>query len=174
MSEIRSDLADGGGEPQPAPGTPGSTSSTLGAAPPSAAPPLTISIRQGVVDDAAFIFSTWLRSYAGSSYFARKIPRKTFFAYHHQIIERIIARNATVLVATPEDDPSTILGYLVHEGPVLHYIYTKGPFRRLGIASRLIKESGLDLNKSQFTHWTYDADDLLPLWPGLSYNPYLI
>lgn len=187
-------LADDGVDPQPAPGH-GGTKDSPGASPSSAVPTLTI--RSETTDDLPFFYATWLDCYAGSSYFARKIPKRTFYAYHHQVIERILARHARVLVATSKDDPTTIFGYVVYEtgapilttipdrftsepknvikqGPVIHFVYTRYPVRRRGIATRLLEATGLDLNTCQFTHWTYDADKLLPHWPGLSYNPYAI
>lgn len=145
---------------------------------------LEVETREGTEADVAFVFATWLRCYKRSSQFARHIRNDTFFAMHHLVVERILAR-ARVTVAHPAGDPETILGYLVSEphagGMLVHWLYTKAPFRRLGVATALLSTIGIEPGRVTFTHWTHkrdedmgDTDDLLRRWPGACYNPYLI
>lgn len=128
-------------------------------------------MRTGTSEDFSFVFATWLRSYKHSSHFAKRIPDRTFYVRHHAVIERILARGAELLVACPADAPETILGYLVREGATLHFLYVKGPFRRMGVAKALVGE----YRPEQFTHWTNDLDHVRKMvGEGVQYDPYLI
>ena len=50
--------------------------------------PPEVELRPAGLADHAFIFATWLRCYRRSSYFAKRIPDRLFYRYHHAIIER--------------------------------------------------------------------------------------
>ncbi len=140
-----------------------------------------IEIRQATKDQLSFVFATWLRNYKHSSQFARKIKNATFFKWHHLVIERIFDRpNTLVLIATPQGESEPILGYAVLEAqdgtPVIHYVYVKDDFRRMGIATKLIAASRLPLDRAVFTHYTSALDELglLKKYTALEYNPYRI
>lgn len=137
-----------------------------------------------------FIYATWLKSFRYGSYFAKKIKNEIFFKHHHIVVENILShKDTSVLVASIEDDPDLILGYLVMAPKIIHYIYVKDTFRNFGVARSLFKSNETNLNECQFTHWTFACDDFMgrfirgadgnkltaqePKWPGLSYNPYL-
>ena len=136
-----------------------------------------IAVRQGVTADVPFIFSSWLKSYRANSPFARSVSERIYFDREHAIIERILARGRT-LVAHVEGDPDTILGYLVAEQfaipAVAHWLYVKGPWRRAGIASKLVEASGLDMADCHYTHQTKATGYLLHRWPGLTFDPWLL
>jgi GNAT superfamily N-acetyltransferase len=139
-----------------------------------------IEIRQATKDQLSFVFATWLRNYKHSSQFARKIKNATFFKWHHLVIERIFERPGTqVLVATPQGESEPILGYAVLEQqdcPVVHYVYVKDDWRKMGIATKLVAASRLPLEKAVFTHYTSALDELglLKKYTALEYNPYRI
>jgi hypothetical protein len=132
-----------------------------------------IEIRNAVTDDLPFIFATWLRSYRHSSQFAKKISNDVYFKYHHAAIERIISRGGIIKIANIVGDPNVILGYACLEAQggtdmVVHYVYVKKNFRKMGIASRLYKPEKGDY----FTHLTDDVTWALAKYDGLIYNPY--
>lgn len=129
-----------------------------------------VEIRPVLEADLPFIFKSWLVSYQLSP-FARNIPRKAYFDFHHRVIERILARGK-VTIAHPPGDPDTILGFLVKEQGILHYCYIKFAFRKYRIATALLAD--VDPNHCQYTHYTRDADYLLSKWQRLTYNPYLL
>ena len=139
-----------------------------------------INIRPATADDLPFIFNSWLKAYKHSSLFAKRIKHEVFFKYHHAVVERILARGATVLVATPVDDQNTILGYVVAEPldvPTLHFVYVKAPFRRFGIGRQLALAMVARLGAADavdFTHWTKDMDWASEKLPSFTYNPYKI
>lgn len=138
-----------------------------------------VKIRPMKEEDKKFIFASWLNNYKDSSAFAKRIRRDTFFKNHHLIIEHIFAKADTkVMIAYPQTDDDSILGYLVFEdspdGHVVHYTFIKAAFQGLGIAKQLITESGVDYEKCIFTHFTYSMGDILKTHEGPQYDPYRI
>jgi len=130
-------------------------------------------IRPPAAEDLPFIFSSWLKSYRDSDC-AKHIPNEPYFRFHHKIVESILSRasesgTATIKIACLADSSENILGWLVSEGPVLHYVYIKNAFRRLGIASKLLG----DYRPQIYSHRTY-AWKLLPQLKGAVYVPYAI
>lgn len=126
-------------------------------------------IVDGIGDARSLIFATWLKSYQANSAFVRHIPRDVFFRHHHDVIERLLERGATVKLATLPDDPSTVFGWSVTSPGAVHYVYVKPDFRRYGIATALLAHV-----KRPFTysHSTYVTRDLHKHLDGCIYNPY--
>lgn len=138
-----------------------------------------VRIRKGVPGDFNFIISTWLRSFKHSSYFAKRIRNSIFYLFHHEVVSRILGLHQTLTyIACDPLDVNVIYGYMVvgkhDENPLLHYVYVKSAFRRLGIANTLLKEAGLDPDKLVFSHWTFETDRLVEKFPNAVYIPYLI
>lgn len=136
-----------------------------------------ITIRQYVEsNDKAYIYSTWLRNYKHSSYFAKRIPHSIFFDGHQKIVDHLLSKPETsALIATPKDDDETILGYLVYEKrekPIVHFMFVKNAFRAMGVARALFKHADIDPNNMRFTHWTFPVDELIQKWDGMVYDPY--
>lgn len=138
-----------------------------------------IDIKESTPEYTSFIYATWLHSYKHGSYFAKRITNTIFFKWHHKVIEKILDRDSVkILVASPKEEPNIVLGYLVYETmedkQVIHYIYVKKSFRRFGIATKLLKESGVELKDCSFDHWCFDTDWICAKLPTLIYNPYLL
>lgn len=132
-----------------------------------------IEIRPARTEDTEFVFATWLRSYRHASQFAKKISNEVYYRWHHKVIERILARGAQVYIAHPIGEPEVILGYICLESQdklVVHYIYVKKAFRKMGVAKMLYTPEIGDV----FTHWTADMDWATKKWPELTYDPYRI
>lgn len=142
-------------------------------------------IREAEAGEENFIYNSWLHSYR-SSHFARPIESRTYYKFHHAVIERILARpTCSVLIATHKDTPTIILGYMVLDSltsPTIHFVYVKQPFRRLGIAKALLEqcrpkgggmESALE---AIYTHKTQDGEGLIASTENskFQYIPYLI
>ena len=124
----------------------------------------------GTESARSLVYATWLRSYEASSLAAKHIPRDVFFAEHHKVIDRVLGRGASVRVAALPDEPDVILGWAVTEGPVVHYVYVKPPFRKHGMATALLADAPRPFT---FSHWTHVLRDLHPKMTGCVYNPYL-
>ena len=130
-------------------------------------------------NDQNFIYSTWLKSY-------RQMPANqnmsndVFFHYHKQIVEKIINKsNVQVTMITDPTDANHIYGYTVIEWcgsvPIIHYVYTKHTYRRLGLLSNLIKELIPDFGqKTIFVTHESRHHKVFKAKFGLEYNPHLI
>lgn len=133
---------------------------------------LPISIRDCEQSDLPFVFSSWLRSYRLSS-FARSIPNRDYYSNHHLVVDRLVqAPETKILVATDVEDPTVLLGFLVFEPGVIHFAYTKKPFRGLQVFRRLLEASGLDLNSAAYSHFTTEAASFIKTNHNLKYLPY--
>lgn len=127
-----------------------------------------IAIRSLEVDDANFIFSTILRGlYYGDSWF-RAIPKDIFMVNYHHVVE-VLLKTMSVTIACLSDDPTVILGYSIHKGTVLHYVFVKKPWRNIGIAKMLVPK-----NITFVTHLTSAGKNLLNKLPGAVFNPFAI
>lgn len=97
-----------------------------------------VRVRPGVPDDLGYVIDTWGRSLRGEYPDART----TDFV---DGVKRGIARrlqDARVLVAYPKAEPSLILGWTCVGHAVIHFVYVRQAYRRLGLARRLIEETG--------------------------------
>ena len=129
--------------------------------------------------DQAFVFSTWLRNYKHSSYFAKGIRSSIFFPGHQKLLELLFDKpTLKVFIAHPTDDDQTILGYLVaefhHKAPVIHFIFIKEAFRNMGIATLLLNHAEINPDNFHFTHWTMPMDEIIRKHPNIRYNPYCL
>lgn len=102
--------------------------------------------------DEAFLYCTWLKSYASSSWAHAMTPEETwrrqgavalYYERHREVIRRILSRpTVRVDMATWNDDQDVIVGWICHEPAldILHYVYVRetGEWRRRGIARLLL------------------------------------
>ena len=84
-------------------------------------------------------------------------------------INALIA-DSMVLVATPDNDNDLIVGYVIFDKSILHFVYIKKDFRQMGFATELIKQSLVNetivTHLSKFSHYLLKAE--------YSYNPFKI
>lgn len=128
--------------------------------------------------DKAFIYSTWLKNYKYSSYFAKRIKPAIFFAGHHSILDHLLAKpTIKVLIASSRDNADDIYGYVAYEPKqddknVVHFIFVKDAFRNMGVARTLFEIAKLKLETLSITHWTFPVDEFIRKYPMITYNPY--
>ena len=130
-------------------------------------------------DDINFILATWLKSFRGSDV-SRGIPSEILFSEHQNLIKNILL-NSTVTMLVSSEDSTQILGYIVHDInlPIVHYIYVKYPYRKLGLARHLFNNFYNDrFELNQHIHCTHRTNysrwgDLKDKYK-LVYNPYLL
>lgn len=117
-----------------------------------------ILIRKAIDVDVPFIFNSWLRSYK-ESYFAKGIAGSIYYTEHHKLIEQLL-KSCTVYIACDNSDSSSIFGYICAEEIdgifVTHFIYVKETYRKLGVATMLVKHFGVTPGEkaSIYTHKT--------------------
>ncbi len=105
-----------------------------------------ISVRAAVETDHNFIYATWLRGlYYGNSFFKLSDKNEFMERYEHVIRNLLFRGSVETRVACLNDDPDAIIGYsLVEQYPnisVLHWVFVKPEWRRVGVASDLIPDS---------------------------------
>ncbi len=132
-----------------------------------------IAIRAVQPTDKAFIYSTWLKGlYYGNEWF-REIDQDLYYKCYKAVIASLLLKpTVSIIVACLKDDPDSILAYSVVEKRdsgvnVVHWIFTKAPWRKLGIAKKLIPN-----NVSVVTHLTRLGKNIKPRhW---IFDPFLI
>ncbi len=128
-------------------------------------------IRHGSHIDFGYIHKTWLRVWR--SHFPRDVNDALFSEYHRHIFNRILA-NSKVYIATIEEDESMVLGYLVARKDVLHWVWVRSAFRRMGIANALMDAYLREAGKPRYaSHWTQSGEHFVKKL-GLKFNPFLI
>lgn len=105
-----------------------------------------------------------MRSFETSE-FARSIPAGAYHYHQHALAERLL-RDCTFRVAIAAD--GVFLGWSVTRPALVHYVYVKPHFRRMGIGRALIAGVG---NTFEHSHRT---SDFRWLARGGTYNPYLL
>ena len=111
--------------------------------------------------DSKFLFATFINSYRYSNPIASASRPTDYFKSQAEGLRACLATPGVItLIAAAEDDEDLILGFLIagsRGASVIHYIYTKAPFRTRGVASALIKHAKIDLTQKTFyTHWSMD------------------
>lgn len=128
-------------------------------------------------DELKFVLDSWSNSFKKSKY-AGCIPNNLWASVSRTSITQLLSRQlCDVLVAlSPTSDGSRglVMGYIVGEPGILHWVYTKKNFRRLGIGKTLLaaltKNWDVQLKKfPRYTHKTDCADRFLP--PGWKHDP---
>ncbi len=107
--------------------------------------PITISRLEDTPDAYKWVMSSWLTSYLDTyrhRIMRRPISydeRRAYFAAYHPYVTQAVAEH-TCMIATLRSDPDTFAGWACGSPGELLYAYTKrGPYRRDGIATRLIE-----------------------------------
>lgn len=117
--------------------------------------------------DTGFILETWLKGLRYSNSWFECIDQRAYFSTYLEIIKRILARpSVTTHIACLRDDPDVILGYSVTEPEILHWVFVKAAWRRIGIGSDLIPK-----DTKTITHLTKLGLQLKPDF--VSFNPFL-
>lgn len=144
-----------------------------------------VTYRSPTPDDEGFIYNSWLKSLHdpdNGSPWAKMIRAQVFYANHKKVIAKILSEAGVLLACNPECTEQ-ILGYGVYQPTsgkvaVLHYLYVKHPYRRLGIATGLFRTMlHLAEHDTMFpvvaSHATSAWWHLKDKW-NLIYNPYVI
>ena len=128
-------------------------------------------IRKLRASDIEFITSTWLKNYRARSKFAKSMKRDIFMSEHHASIKDVLS-NCRVLIACNKADQDHIFSYIVADRnkEEFHFAYTKGAFRKFGMATMLINE----LKESDSCIVTHENMEnfFRKIYKDVIYNPY--
>ena len=128
--------------------------------------------------DKGCVYSDWLKSYKTFSYFAKRIRPNIFFAGHHKIIDHLMTKpSVKVVIACDKEDTDQIFGWMAYEPrqdkrAMVHFVYVKGPFQRMGIGTALFQNAEIELRDIRFSHWTFPVDTFMEKHPEMVYDPY--
>ena len=133
--------------------------------------------------ETGFVLDSWSRAVARDPIWRVEVGRRgvartpippSLSLYYHDIILKKILTNCTLLVACDPEDPDVIWGYVAFDqvDPVLHFVYVKGAFRRMGIGTRLLNEARLMLDEPVIV--SHRTEGLFKAWPNVKWrwNPY--
>lgn len=91
-------------------------------------------------EDFNFIANSYLKSYRTAPE-TRPMINDIYFPEYKSRLEHM-ARTGAILVACARDDDDQIFGYVITgqigQYPILHYVYVKFPFRKVGIGKALL------------------------------------
>lgn len=141
------------------------------------APNFPINIRDARESDRAWIMSTWLDANRRSP-LANYLSNTVYFGEHRKYIEKLIASSINYVAAWDKDDDQLfgwICGDRIDDAFVVHFLYTKQKFRRLGIAQKLLCALGYIPGEPIIaTHVTYIYTDTgLSKRKNIVNNPYV-
>lgn len=133
-----------------------------------------ISFRPPDVSDKSFIFNSWLKSFRNSP-LAKPLCNEVYFSNHKLIVENILKRSK-IVIACSDEDPMQIFGYTIYEELpggiiIMHYIYTKYTYRKLGIAQQLYDIVVKNDDPILYSHHTQVVDKVKDKL-NLLYDPY--
>lgn len=124
-------------------------------------------LRRATPDDLKFVRHSWFESYRKGG----RAPDVRFDVYaggQRPLIERI-TESLGATIAYPREIPDEICGWICYFGRVVHYVYVKQAYRRLGIAAQLLAHREFE----QYTQQTRVGMKLASK-RGLVFNPYLL
>jgi ribosomal protein S18 acetylase RimI-like enzyme len=102
------------------------------------------------------------------------MKKQTFMKFHPLIVNAIM-RRANVICKIAGDQDFTIYGYIVAENvptaAVVHYVYVRPEFQRLGIARALFQAIGV-IGAFEVSHWTPVLNEIYPKHKLFDFNPY--
>jgi ribosomal protein S18 acetylase RimI-like enzyme len=121
-------------------------------------PNLPILMRPARPEDQAFIYNSWLKAYRNSK-LTREWPNEIYYKAQAKAITQIFFAAKTIIACSAEDK-SQIYGYIVFqkvsETQIVHFLYVKQVFRRLGIGKSLVEKAfgeQTDEQEIHTTHW---------------------
>ena len=139
-------------------------------------------VRPAQESDRGFIFSTWMNAlYYGNRWRkdSEKVPgapidlygemdEKLFFQCYRQVIDKILSKKTTsAVIACLSDDADSILGYAITEPEVLHFVFVKEAWRRIGIAKAIVpSDTKLVTHLTKMGYYTKKS--------GWKYCPFII
>lgn len=134
-----------------------------------------IELRLNTPADESFIYDSWLKSYQEQNRDFKRMGIRTYYAGYKKILMGILD-SALVVIACNPDDKDQIYGFIVAEADadIVHYLYVKYTFRKLGIARRLLLNVHPELREKPLIHtFANPISDKKQSEYLLTYNPFL-
>lgn len=113
---------------------------------------LPIIIRDSEEADIPYVFNSWKKSYQLEGVNRHMRPH-AYWELMNERCDKIIKGGATLTIAAADFDKDFIVGWILFDEEVMHYAFTKGPYRNMGVFRRLRNHTGLPV-PTMCTHWT--------------------
>lgn len=137
-------------------------------------------IRPAQESDLNLILSSWLKEYRYAP-FTKGIESKLYYKHHKELILSLLASSQCQVICQRED-LNAVLGYMVFSydtlnNLIIHYLYIKNTFRKLGFGRTLVQNAilpqhDLIIFATHFTKWLKLFIDGTKL--PITYHPYLL
>lgn len=135
-----------------------------------------VRLRDANSEDVGFVFNSWLRSYRNAQ-MVRGVSNTIYYNEHHKILERIV-KTARVIIACDPEDSTKIYGYACAEFIdsifVIHYVYVKELYRKLGIARLMLDEWKPDFNNASICTHINKCAEAPAIRRHILYHPYIL
>ena len=110
-------------------------------------------------DEVPFVVDSWARSFRDSPW-AGCLSNEHYQEAQRATINDLLARGVHVCVAIPQQGDRRVCAFVAYEAPdVIHYVYTKQKFRKMGLADALIEFTAI--KRGRFTFRTPASEFLL-------------
>ena len=122
--------------------------------------------------DESFVYSSWLKSYRNNKYFAHAMDNETYFQFHALIIDTLVKDNNLSILCS-KDDEDQIYGFICNrpDNKVIHFIYIKYPYRKMGLGKMLLNDTVGSLSDTTYvSHYNHHLDK----YDNIKYNAYLL
>lgn len=130
--------------------------------------------------ESDFVAGSWLRNYQSSPW-SRPVATDEYYRCHAPLVSQLIDRSTIWLAQWAGGDADgLLLGFVVGErdehGPVVHYAYVKGDYRKKGIGAALMLRLLESLKHREhetlrYTHRRAPGCDIATA-KGWTYSPY--
>ena len=128
---------------------------------------MTPKIRTATESDLRFVHSSWHTNH-WRTWAHKYVEREVYKSSQDRHIDLLMARSVVTVAFFPEV-PDEVLGWACVEPypEVLHYVYVKGTYRRMGIARGLVEGRA-----RCYTQYTDAAGRKFAEKVGITFNPY--
>lgn len=123
-------------------------------------------VRRATEEDLRFIRSSWATSYRTGGY-APEVGIDIIGPHHAAVVDDLLKR-CHLLVLSHKNVPDEICAWACFGDDVLHYVYTKFDYRKLGLAMELLNTLPFKFH----THETRAGRKLLAKVGKSRYNPF--
>jgi hypothetical protein len=93
-------------------------------------------IRPYTPSDHDYIAKSWFETFRGSS-LARSLSPEIYRRRFSPLIDHLLEKSTVTIIADDESN-NVILGWICHDGALLHYLHVRDAFHRQGHATALL------------------------------------
>lgn len=139
--------------------------------------PIPLLIRDGLGEDSPYVFATWLKAQRTQGDRA-EMRNSVYFENEKRRVGYLLSRSRVLMAVNP-DDAAHLYGYVVFsrvsEITLVHFLFVKPAYRKLGVATALMRDVCPRLGKEELviTAVSPEAVRMKRKWQ-LVFNPHLV